>query len=68
MFSASNSVRLLFFNICVLTMIGVWLTGFDKVHWFVYVLPGVMLFAAATGFCPGLFLSGRILGLFGIKS
>ena len=67
MFSASNTARLLFFNISVLVMIGVWLTGFDNVHWFVYVLPGFMLIAAATGFCPGLLISGRVLRVLGIK-
>lgn len=67
MFNASNAVRLLFFNISAMVMIGIWLTGFGAVHWFSYVLPAAMLFAAVTGFCPGLFVSKKILGVFGVQ-
>lgn len=41
---------------------GIWLTGFDKVSWFLYVPFGFMLFAGITGICPG-FLIWKKCGL-----
>lgn len=67
MFKASNTVRMLFFNATVIIMVGIWLSGFSNVHWFSYVLPAFLLFATATGFCPGLLVSRKILAVLGIK-
>lgn len=67
MFNASKAVRLLFLDISAFAIAGIWLTGFSVVHWFSYVVPAAMLLAAVTGFCPGLFISNRILAVFGIK-
>lgn len=33
--------------------IGIYLTGFDKVHWLIYVPAVMAVFAFATGLCPG---------------
>jgi len=41
---------------------GIWLTGFDKVHWVLYLVPIFFYFAAATGICPGMIMSRAILG------
>lgn len=35
---------------------GIFLSGHDNVHWFVYVPVVVLLFAGATGICPGMWL------------
>ena len=67
MFNATLTQRLFFFNGAMLSLIGLWLTGFQHVHWFAYVLPAGLLFAAATGFCLGLFMSRKILELVGIQ-
>ncbi len=67
MFSASNTVRVFFLNVAIISLIGTWLTGFAVVHWFVYLLPAFLLIAAATGFCPGMIISGKVLSLLGIK-
>lgn len=67
MFTASNTVRMLFFNATIIIMIGIGLSGFEKVHWFSYVLPTFLLFAAATGLCPGLMVSKKMLAILGIK-
>ncbi len=67
MFKASNSVRLFFVNVTMLLMVGIWLSGFEKVHWFMYAAPVFFMFAAITGFCPGLIISKKILGALGIK-
>lgn len=53
--------RLTFFNTSMLAFVGIYLTGYDQVHWFIYVVPVVYLFSAATGFCPGIALSKWML-------
>ena len=66
MFNASRVQRVFFFNMAVISLIGLWLTGFDKVHWFTYVIPGGLLFAAATGLCLGFIVSRKVLDVLGI--
>lgn len=67
MFGASKAQRVFFFNGFLLSMTAIWLTGFATVHWLSYVLPAGFLFAAITGFCPGMFMSEKIIGILGIK-
>lgn len=62
MIKASKAMRFFFFNAAVLILIGIWLTGFDKVHWFAYAVPAFFLFAAAVGICPGLIIAQKIFG------
>jgi hypothetical protein len=38
----------------LIVFIGIWLTGFEKVHWFLYVPVVALTFAGITGICPGL--------------
>ena len=66
MFKASRVQRIFFFNMAVLILFGLWLTGFDKVQWFSYVIPGGLLFASATGLCIGLMTSQKMLDLPGM--
>jgi len=54
LFTASASMRLFMFNSSAFIMIGIWLSGFQNVHWFIYAVPGFYLFAAMTGLCLGL--------------
>jgi len=54
LFTASASMRMFMFNSSLIMLVGIGLTGFDKVHWFSYFVPGFFMFAAATGFCLGL--------------
>ncbi len=67
MFNASRVQRVFFFNIAILSLIGLGLTGFDKVHWFAYVIPGGLLFASATGLCLGLMTARLMLNVLGIS-
>ncbi|MBF0158563.1 MAG: DUF2892 domain-containing protein [Magnetococcales bacterium] len=46
----------------VMILVGITLTGFTVVHWFLYVPVAALIFAAATGICPGLMVL-RKLGL-----
>jgi len=66
MFNASRVQRVFFFNMAVLSLTGLWLTGFDKVHWFAYVVPAGLLFASLTGFCLGFVVSRKLLEMLGI--
>jgi len=59
---ASKAMRFFFVNTAVFILIGIWLTGFDKVHWFLYIVPGFFLFAAVAGICPGLIIAQKIFG------
>jgi len=67
MFSASNTIRLFFINVAIINTFAIWLTGFAVVHWFAYVIPVAFTLAAISGFCPGLILSRKILGMLGIN-
>lgn len=51
---SSGAVRLFLFNATLFIMLGVWLTGFDKVHWTIYIVPGFFTFAFVFGICPGI--------------
>jgi hypothetical protein len=51
-----SAQRMLFLTIAAIVSVGIWLTGLNKVHWFLYVPLAMMLFAGATGICPGLVL------------
>ena len=59
--SISNAMRLFFFVIGSILWIGIWLTGFDAAHWLLYVVPVFFYFAAATGICPGMHFSRRLI-------
>ncbi len=59
-----SAIRVLLIILAAVTMLGIWLTGFDKAHWVLY-LPVIMLgFAGITGFCPGIMILKK-LGLKG---
>ncbi len=47
---------MLFFTFAIVISIGIWLTGYKNIHWFLYVPVAAMLFAGITGICPGLIL------------
>jgi hypothetical protein len=51
-----SAQRMLFLTIAAIVSVGIWLTGLNKVHWFLYVPVAMTLFAGATGICPGLML------------
>ena len=59
-----SAIRVQFLFISIIIFLGIWLTGFDKVHWLLY-LPAVFLaLAGITGICPGLIIFTK-LGLKG---
>lgn len=48
-----------FFLLVVATVMwaGIWLTGFNTVHWLLYIPAVFFVFAGVTGICPGMFFS-----------
>lgn len=59
---ASRAMRVFFFNVAVVILIGIGLTGVEQAHWFLYVMPAFMLFAAASGLCPGMIMMQTLFG------
>jgi hypothetical protein len=49
-----SALRMQFLSIAVVVFVGIWLTGFDKAHWFLYVPVVMFSFSGISGICPGL--------------
>ena len=62
-----SAIRMLFLFAAALILVGIWLTGFSKVHWLLYIPPAALLFAGITGICPG-YLLFRKLGFKGMST
>jgi diacylglycerol kinase len=52
-FRNMSAMRMLFLAMACLILLGIWLTGFNVVHWVLYIPVAALIFAAATGICPG---------------
>ena len=48
----SKSRRIMFLMTSIFVFIGIWLTGWDTVHWFLYVPPVLFCIFGLTGICP----------------
>lgn|GEM_PF-1144082 len=59
---AGAPMRIFLLNSAIVMLIGIGLTGFDRVHWFSYVIPVIFLLASAFGVCPGLNLWRILVG------
>lgn len=55
-----NAMRMVFFTIAGLLATGIYLTGFDKVHWLLYGPTVMFAFAGLTGICPGLMFWSKL--------
>lgn len=55
-----SAQRMLFVVIATMISSGIFLTGFNQVHWLLYVPVVGMLFAAASGYCPGIAILKKI--------
>lgn len=59
---SGNAMRVFLINSTLFIMIGIGLTGFDQVHWFLYVIPVIFTLSASLGICPGINLWRIVLG------
>lgn len=57
-----NQILLFLVHATLFMVVGIWLTGFDQVHWFMYVLPAIFTVSATFGICPGINLWRMVLG------
>ena len=48
-----SAIRMQFLLVAGLVLVGIWLTGFNVVHWFLYVPVAALAFTGITGICPG---------------
>lgn len=55
-----SAQRMLFLTVATLLMAGIGLTGWQTVHWFLYVVPAMLVFAGVTGICPGFMLYKKL--------
>lgn len=55
-----NALRMLFISVAGMILLGIWLSGFDKVHWFLYLPVAFLTFAGITGICPGLIFWNKV--------
>ena len=53
----SKAMRFFLLVVSLVTWLGIYLTGFDTVHWVLYLPAVFFLFAAVTGICPGIIMS-----------
>lgn len=60
-FRSSPAARLFFLIVSLTIWLGIWLTGFDVAHWVLYIPAIFLLFAAVTGFCPGMIITRTLL-------
>ncbi len=54
------SMRMVFAVISVLMWIGIGLTGFTNVHWFIYIPAIITAIVAITGICMGNVVMGKL--------
>lgn len=55
-----SAQRMLFLTVAVLYSIGIILSGWQSVHWFLYVPTVMLVFAGLTGICPGFMLYKKL--------
>lgn len=55
-----SATRMVFLTVSVIILVGIWLTGFNKVHWFLYFPAAALFVAGATGFCPSAMLFKKL--------
>ena len=55
-----KSMRFFFFGSSLVIWLGIYLTGFETVHWVSYIPAVFFMFAAVTGICPGIIFSKKL--------
>ncbi|HBR98137.1 MAG TPA: hypothetical protein DD979_12280 [Gammaproteobacteria bacterium] len=55
-----SAQRMLFLTVAALLFSGIGLSGWQHVHWLLYVPPVMMVVAGISGVCPGLLLYQKL--------
>ena len=61
-YKLDKSMRFFLFVSGAFVWTGIWLTGFNVVHWILYLPAIFFTFAVITGICPGLIVSKLLFG------
>jgi len=61
-YKISKAMRFFLFVSGTFVWAGIWLTGFDVVHWVLYFPAFFFLIAVITGICPGMIVSNLLFG------
>ena len=56
----AKPLRFFFFVTSLVIWLGIYLTGFQTVHWVSYIPAVFFMFAAITGICPGIIFSKKL--------
>lgn len=46
--------RMMYLSLATILSLGIWLTGYNKVHWVFFIPLVASAFAFATGICPNI--------------
>ncbi|MDQ7015076.1 MAG: hypothetical protein Q9O24_10725 [Gammaproteobacteria bacterium] len=57
-----RSMQIFFLLMSVIIWLGIWLTGFDVVHWVLYLPAVFFVFAGVTRICPGMIILNKLTG------
>ena len=55
-----TALRMMFLTAATVISLGIYLSGWDQVHWLLYIPPAGFLISAITGFCPPVFLYKKL--------
>lgn len=55
-----SAIRMVFLTMAALMLLGIWLTGFNTVHWVLYLPVAGLVFAGITGICPGYMVFNKL--------
>lgn len=61
-YKIDGAMRFFLLFVASLMGLGIWLTGYESVHWVLYVPVVFFLFAVITGICPGIIFSKLLFG------
>lgn len=53
-FKIGMAMRFFLLVMAGVILLGIWLTGFNTVHWVLYLPAALFILAAVTGICPGM--------------
>lgn len=46
--------RMMFFSFATVLGIGIWLSGYENIHWILYIPLIILPISGITGICPGI--------------
>ncbi len=61
-YKIDGAMRFFLFFVSIIMAVGIWLTGYETVHWVLYIPLVFFLIAIVTGICPGIIVSKLLFG------